>query len=66
MADRQPYIPPTLTRVVLQPTQAVLSVCSTDATTNTSSGVPTFCSPPSGQNCKKKALPATGDSGAQS
>lgn len=28
MSDRQPYVPPTVTRVVLQPTQAVLSVCS--------------------------------------
>ena len=29
MPDRQPYVAPTLTRVVLQPTQAVLSACST-------------------------------------
>lgn len=64
MSDRQPYVPPTLTRVVLEPTQAVLSPCSTSGTSNSTSGT-TFCNT-GGAFCKKASRGESPDSGAQS
>ena len=65
MSDRQPYTPPTLTRVVLQPTQAVLSPCATNASQAMSSDTSTCIRDGAGNNCKKSAL-GGGDSAAQS
>ena len=70
MSDRQLYVPPTVTRVVLQPTQAVLSVCSTLATANTTVSTVGCRKPadPSQTGCRKASTCGfpNCDSGAQS
>ncbi len=66
---KQPYTSPMVTRVVLQPTQAVLSPCSSNATSNATSGTQK-CLPPIGQDpvgCKKLGSNPPGtDTAAQS
>lgn len=54
MDNRQPYTTPTLTRVVLEPVQAVLSVCSTYAS-NLADGGSNTCTfyPLVGADCSK-------------
>ena len=67
MPDHQPYTPPTLTRVVLEPTQAVLSKCST-STTAITDNVAGVCLPIGGMpgNCSKFNGQVGGDSQALS
>lgn len=66
MSERQPYVAPTLTRVVLQPTQAVLSQCSTLAV-GRSTGTPGECTPAIHSastvipGCEKKGITGDGD-----
>jgi hypothetical protein len=66
MSENKPkkkYEKPVLTKVVLNPAQAVLSTCSTGTTTTKASGTGTTCKS-GGNNCTKKGV-ATGDSTGQ-
>lgn len=63
---KKKYEPPTLTKVVLNPNQALLSVCSTVAGVNTALAAGgTFCRDnPAPQICRKSG--AAGDSAGHS
>lgn len=50
--EKRPYAPPKIVRVKLEHQQAVLSACSTSATSlSTSAGLK--CKPSTGANCRK-------------
>jgi hypothetical protein len=68
MSDHHTYESPTVTRVALQPTQAVLSPCSTSASSAVSNG-PDGCVAPFDtlpQGCTKNWGMTGADSAAQS
>lgn len=64
--DKRPYTPPTIVRVKLEHQQAVLVVCSTLATTLSTSSASLQCHDNLGLNCRKHSTTRNRDRNATS
>ena len=66
--DKRPYTPPTIVRVKLEHQQAVLTPCSTTATSLSQSSASLRCQPSAapGLNCRKHSTARNRDSNSTS